>query len=732
MPICSHLRFLLTALAFLLILPGRAVAQHTFTAIVLDAHEEEPLPGVSVVLQGSAQGAITDAEGRVHLSGIPAGEQALAFTSVGYEPVRQVYTFPLPDPDQPRVIYLEEADEELEAVEVTATRTSRTIADIPTRVETIAGEEIGEKINMDPSSISMLLNESPGVTVQQTSAVSGNAGIRIQGLDGRYTQVLKDGFPLYGGFSGGLSILQVPPLDLAQVEIIKGPSSTLYGGDAIAGLVNLVSRKPTEDPELSLLVNGTSAGGFDAGGFYQGRGERFGATVLATGSLQRAYDPDDDAFSNLPRTRRLTLNPKLFYYPSERTTAWIGLSATFEDREGGDVFVLENGPDAGRTFFEHNRSERLTSQARLDHRIAGSGLLTLRNSFSLFDRRVEVPGYDFSGRQLASYTEASYLASMEDHDVVLGLDLRTDAFRERDVASADARDYTYTSAGAFVQDTWDVSERFALEAGLRTDYHDAFGLFALPKVSLLYRATERLSARIGGGRGYKAPTVFLEPSEERAFRGVAPLDPDIEAETSAGGSVDVNYEALLFDRLGVSLNQAFYFTRLSNPLVPDFEALEAGILEYRNAEGHIQTRALETNVKLSLNDFKLFLGYVNLQARTDYDGEQKPLPLTPRHKTYTVLVYERHGKGRIGLEGYYTGPQRLTDGARTDGYWIAGVMAERAFGPARLFLNFENILDTKQSNYAPVVLGSRGNPSFAEIWAPMDGFVVNGGVKYTF
>jgi len=82
----------------------------------------------------------------------------------------------------------------------------------------------------------MLLNESPGINVQQTSAVTGASSIQIQGLDGRYTQILKDGFPLFGGFSGGLSLLQVPPLDLMQVEIIKGPSSILYGGDAITCL----------------------------------------------------------------------------------------------------------------------------------------------------------------------------------------------------------------------------------------------------------------------------------------------------------------------------------------------------------------------------------------------------------------------------------------------------------------------------------------------------------------
>lgn len=739
MPYLYPTRLLRYPAAFLLLLllpaplQAQTAASHTYRALVQDAHHGEPLAGVNVYIEGTALGSVTDADGNVTVTNIPNGRHTIVFSFVGFETARRTLTFPLDTPDKRHLIPLEEAQEELTGIAVSATRTSRTIADQATRVETIAGEEIDEKITMDPSNLTMLLNESPGITVQQTSAVSGGASIRIQGLDGRYTQILKDGFPLYGGFSGGLSLLQVPPLDLAQVEVIKGPASTLYGGDAIAGLVNLVSKPPTEEPELSLLANATSAGGLDLGGFYRTRSERLGATFLASANLQQAYDPDEDHFSNLPETRRFTLSPKLFYYPTAQTTLSVGLTGTFEDREGGDLEVIANGPAPGRTFFERNTSTRLTTQARLDHRVegwrSGAARLTLKNSVSLFDRQIEIPAYRFDGQQLATYSEASLLVDQVRHDLVLGLDLRTDAFREE--AGSAPRDYTYTTVGAFVQDTWDASERLLLEAGLRADYHGTFGGFLLPKASLRYRLTNRLTARLGGGLGYKAPTVFLEPSEERAFQDVAPLGEEVKAETSQGGSFDVNYQTLLFDHLAVSFNQAFYFTRLQDPLVPVVEAAPGaprGVLRYEQADGSIQTWALETHAKFSLGDFKLFLGYVHLHTESEQEG---PLPLTPEHKTYTVLVYEQHGTGRIGLEAYYTGPQPLADGSETQGFWVTGVMAERRFGPARLFLNFENFLDTKQSNYDPVVLGPRTSPRFADIWAPMDGFIVNGGVKYT-
>ena len=150
-----------------------------------------------------------------------------------------------------------------ETVVVTATRSGRRIQDEPLRVEVIDEEEIEEKALMTPGSVAMLLGETTGLRVQTTAPSLGAANVRVQGLRGRYAQLLADGLPLYGAGGDSLGLLQVPPLDLGQVEVIKGAASALYGSGALGGVINLVSRRAVE-PQVDTLFNVTSLGGGDA------------------------------------------------------------------------------------------------------------------------------------------------------------------------------------------------------------------------------------------------------------------------------------------------------------------------------------------------------------------------------------------------------------------------------------------------------------------------------------
>ena len=157
----------------------------------------------------------------------------------------------------------EDDEEGKNAIIVQGTRLGRRLQDEPIRVEVIAGEEIEEKAIMRPGNIAMLVNETGGVRVQVTSPALGAANIRIQGLEGRYTQLLADNLPLYGGQAASLGLLQIPPTDLAQVEVIKGSASALYGASALGGVINLISKRPGDEFEAEMLANATTRNGQD-------------------------------------------------------------------------------------------------------------------------------------------------------------------------------------------------------------------------------------------------------------------------------------------------------------------------------------------------------------------------------------------------------------------------------------------------------------------------------------
>lgn len=309
-------------------------AQNDFRATIRDADSGEPLIGATVLIKALERGGTTDTTGTILLTDIPDGTHTFRFSYIGFEPQEQTFDLPLPARDPEPVIELHPAHEEMEQVTITSTRSTRSIADIPTRVEFIAGEELAEKGNMKPGDIRMLLNESTGIQTQQTSATSYNSSIRIQGLDGKYTQLLRDGMPLYSGFSGGLSLMQIAPLDLKQVEVIKGASSTLYGGGAIAGLVNLITKTPGEEEELSFMLNGTSALGLDASGFYSEKFGDWGTTVFASYNMGTPYDPADVGLTAIPEFDRFTLNPKLFVYFDDATKMHAGVNLVTEKRLG--------------------------------------------------------------------------------------------------------------------------------------------------------------------------------------------------------------------------------------------------------------------------------------------------------------------------------------------------------------------------------------------------------------
>jgi iron complex outermembrane receptor protein/outer membrane receptor for ferrienterochelin and colicins len=319
---------------------------------------------------------------------------------------------------------------------------------------------------------------------------------------------------------------------------------------------------------------------------------------------------------------------------------------------------------------------------------------------------------------------------------VLGGNFIYNNFKEKQ-SSSSKRDNTIRTGGLYGQYTWDASEKIKLESGLRVDLtgyrnemYSNTEIFVLPRVSLLLKYNDKWSSRIGGGMGYKTPTLFTEETETIQYRNIDQLN-NVKSEKSYGGTADLNFKTNLADDLVFSLNHMIFYTTIVKPIV--LENSLGGNFRFANATEPVHSAGFETNAKFIFKEnFKLFLGYTYIDIKAKYLTGNQFLPLVPKSKLNSALIYEKEDVIKIGLEGYFTGKQYLSDGTQTPAFKELGFMVEKLFEKFSLYINFENFTDTRQGRYKNVVNGSHLDPSFDEIWTHTEGFVFNGGIKLKF
>jgi iron complex outermembrane receptor protein len=702
-----------TLLLLLISLPSWLAAQEPIRVTVMVTAEDAPAAGATV--RAEAATVRTNAEGVATLRLAP-GERTIAVSKLGFAPRRITL---LLRADTTVNVALEEAAEELEEIVVTSTRTGQRIEDEPTRVEVLTREEVEEKMLMTPGDISMMLNETSGLRVQTTSPSLGGANVRVQGLRGRYTQILSDGLPLYGGQSGALGLLQIPPMDLGQVEVIKGAASALYGSSALGGVVNLISRRPGEEAARELLLNQTTRNGTDVVGFAAAPlSERWGYSLLASAHRQAEADVDGDRWTDMPGYRRAVARPRLFWDDGEGRNVFLTAGATAEDREGGGRVPAGDFPETLET--------RRGDVGAVGRFLMGNRLLAVRASAMAQSHAHGFGSTREDDLHSTGFAEAAYSGTDGGHTRVVGAALQAEGYRARDVIGFD---YTYVTLSLFAQEEYALAEWITLSLAGRADRHSEYGTFFSPRLSLLLRPAE-WTVRGSVGTGYFAPTPFTEETESIGLARVRPLD-GLDAERALTASLDVGRS------IGpVEVNATIFRSRADNALQLVESAAVPGMLELVNAAGSTRTHGSELLVRWHQGPFHVTGTHTFIRSREDDpDGPgRREVPLTPRHAVGVVGMWESEDAGRVGAEFYYTGRQALEDNPFRDEsrpYLILGLLAERRIGRARAFINLENLLDVRQTRYDPLVLPARSGEGrwTTDVWAPLEGRVINAGVR---
>jgi len=617
-------------------------------------------------------------------------------------------------------------DSAIEEITIQATRSRRRVQDEPIRVEVINQEEIEEKLLMRPGNISMLLAETGGLRVQVTSPGLGSANIRVHGMRGRYTQLLADGLPLYGGQASSLGLLQVPPSDLGRVEIIKGASSALYGGQALGGVINLISRRPGEEPGGELILNATTKDGQDL--------SAYGATPLSSGwsgsllstyNQQATQDLYNDGWIDMPGYTRWSARPRLFWDGVDGSTAYLTIGAMSEERQGGTL-PGKTTPD-GQPFAQNQDTDRFDAGLVIERPVGDWGVAQVRASAVRQSHDHRFGDLLEKDQHQTVLTEVSLAGESMGTSWVGGIAYQADDYESETFPDFD---YTYDAPAMFAQVDKDLGEDFTFAVSARWDDHSEYGGQFSPRLSALYRPGS-WTIRASWGSGFYAPTPFVEETEAAGLSRLEPLT-GLVAETAQTASLDFGYA---FDELEVGLT--LFSSEIEDAV--RLQTVSADQVRLVNIDGKTRTDGAEVSLRWRRGSYVVTTSYLYVDAsEPDITGTaRRMVPLTPRHSAGLVAMWEEHDRGRVGLEIYYTGTQSLEDNPyRLEGqsYFEIGLLGEIVLGRYRLFLNLENVLDVRQTKEDSLLRQQRAPDGrwTVDAWAPLEGFVANAGIRIRF
>ena len=725
-----YLRFRAALVAAWLLLPNVARAQTSARITVHVVADTVPIAGALV--RAATVAATTNSLGDATVP-VSAGTVDVVVTKIGFRPDSAI-VFARAGFDTTLFIRLVEQPATIAPVFVTSTRAERRIEDEPLRIEVLGGDDVGEKSEMRPADARTLLSEMSGVRMQTLSPL-GATNVRIQGLPGRYTALLSDGLPLYGAQASSFALVDVVPLDLRQAEVIKGASSALYGPQALAGVVDLISRRPPDTSQV--LVNQSAPSSTDAMGFFS-RSLRpsVGLTVLGGVHRERAEDDDDDGWAEIPGFRRAELRPRLFLDDSAGHTLMATVGGFAEDRASGTIgavapFTLSGaGPSSPFT-------DSLTTH-HLDAGLVGQWHSTRTFTFAARasasgDSRRHVFGSDReSDTRHTFYGEVTVTHAVAANALVAGAAWLRDSYTNARVTRFDA---TFSTPGLFLQDTYSPFRWLSGTANVRCDRSNVFGTICTPRLSLLARTGPKLSSRLSAGSGWFAPRPLTDQTETFALSRVFEPVP-LVAERARTASLDVT-----LTQGPLQVNGTLFGNRVANPIgLHRLPGDTTGAVDVVNAAGPLETHGGELFAVFNQDPFIVTTYYAATRSRelSAETGRVREAPFVPRQEAGLDFAVDDDESGAYAaLEVFYTGRQALEDdpyAALSRPYTTIGVLLADRWRAATIFLNLENLTGVRLAKYEPLLrrVVGEGGAWTVEPWAPLEGRRVNVGVRWSW
>lgn len=616
----------------------------------------------NIGLLNTAYGEVSDANGRFSIQNVPYGDYKLVVSMVGYERITQRIRLTASAPHLSLTFDLVEKVNELEDVVVSGTLKEVSKLESPVPVEVYSKKFF--KANPTPSIFESLQNVN-GVRPQLNCNVCNTGDIHINGLEGPYTMVLIDGMPIVSGLSTVYGLTGIPQSLIERVEIVKGPASTLYGSEAVGGLINIITKKPGNAPQTSIDVFATDWGEVNTDiGLKYNLGKRAQSLLgINYFNYQNPIDNNGDNFTDLTLQNRISIFNKINFQRKDNRVFSIAGRYVYEDRWGGELdWKTENrgGTDIYGESIYTSRWEtfgiyQLPTTELLNFQFSANG--HVQDSF--------YGDTSYDADQYVIFGQLTWNKTISNHDIVAGTVYRYTYYDDNTPATFDADNGQNNASithlpGAFIQDEISLNDRNKVLLGLRYDYNSLHGSIFTPRVNYKWNSADKKNVlRVSVGNGYRVANVFTEDHAALTGARTVEFQGELNPETSWNANINFVKKFYTQNSTYIGLDATAFYTYFNNRILPDYETDPNKII-YSNLAGNSISKGVSLNMDMVWDTgLKVNAGVTVMDVSVEENGETRRQILTESVQGVWSIGYTFKNGISVDYTGNLYGPMRL-------------------------------------------------------------------------
>ena len=644
----KNMRTLIFTLFYLL---SFTISAQTITGITTT--DGDALPYVNVYLKGTQKGSVSNDDGVFSIKNIPQGKHTITASFTGYQTQRTTIT--VSKSDDITINFDLPESEILDEIVVTGTLKSVSRLDSPVPVEVYSTAFL--KKNPTPNIFEALQNVN-GVRPQINCNVCNTGDIHINGLEGPYTLVLIDGMPIVSGLSTVYGLSGIPNSLIEQIEIVKGPASSLYGSEAVGGLINIITKLPENAPRFFADSYATGWGEFNLDlGFNTKVGKKanllFGVNYF---NYNNPIDNNNDNFTDLTLQNRISVFQKWNFKRKENRVFSLAGRVFYEDRWGGEMQWNSDFRGGNEIYGESIYTKR--GELLGKYQLPIKEKVMFQFSYTDHDQNSVYGDTAFLAQQRIGFGQFTWDKPLKNHDLLFGAAARYNYYNDSTPATLTADEVIIPSL--FAQDEIKLSPKNTLLLGARYDYDKRHGNIFTPRIAYKFKPTPDDVFRVNAGSGFRVVNIFTE--EHAALTGARDVIISEELKPERSINVNLNYLKKFYTKSGaiIGLDVSAWYTHFSNLILPDYDTNPNQII-YDNLDGKAVTKGISANLDAIITSgVKLLVG-ATIQDVSQTENDIKERQILTENFTGTWAATYKNYKYNLSVDytGNIYGPMRL-------------------------------------------------------------------------